>query len=379
MAPETITPTDYEQAAAALVAAAAVGRPVRPVGGATKLAWGAPGAPNTTMLSTRALDRKIEHDAGDMTASFEAGAPLAWVQSELAGHGQMLAIDPPDGGGRATLGGVLATADSGPLRHRYGQPRDLVLGITVALGDGTIAKAGSRVIKNVAGYDLAKLFTGSYGTLGLILSVTVRLHPLPAATATAHGSASDPSVLAAAAIALSRAPLELESLDISWRGGDGELLARAAGTQAGPRAEAIVKLMRELSLRNVELLVDDAALWQRQRAAQRSATRAILRLASLPAELPAVVALAERHQAALVGRAALGPSFVEIDPDEIDHFRAGLPPRARAVVLDLPERHRGVIDPWGPPEPALAELMRAVKGRFDPAAVCSPGVFVGGI
>jgi glycolate oxidase FAD binding subunit len=254
-----------------------------------------------------------------------------------------------------------------------------VLGITVALGDGTIAKAGSRVIKNVAGYDLAKLFTGSYGTLGLILSATVRLHPLPAATATARGSASDPSVLAAAAIALARAPLELESLDIAWRGGDGELLARAAGAQAGRRAEGIVTLMRELSLRDVELLIDDDALWQRQRAAQRSATRAIVRLASLPTEMGAILALAERHQAALVGRAAVGPSFVEIDPDEIDRFRAGLPPRVRAVVLDLPERHRGVIDPWGPSDPAVAELMRAVKSRFDPAAVCSPGVFVGGI
>ena len=107
----------------------------------------------------------------------------------------MLAIDPPLGnpGQAATVGGVIATADSGPLRHRYGAPRDLVLGMTVALSDGTIARSGSKVIKNVAGYDLAKLFTGSFGTLGIILSVSVRLHPLPLATATALGASSDPA------------------------------------------------------------------------------------------------------------------------------------------------------------------------------------------
>src|SRR2546430_16810200 len=101
----------------------------------------------------------------------------------------MLAIDPPlADGDAATVGGVLATADSGPLRHRHGGPRDLVLGTTVALSDGTVARAGGKVIKNVAGYDLAKLFTGSYGTLGAILEVAVRLHPLPPRTVTAVGS-----------------------------------------------------------------------------------------------------------------------------------------------------------------------------------------------
>src|SRR5207244_6227468 len=116
----------------------------------------------------------------------------------FAEAGQMLAIDPPDRGG-ATVGGVLATADSGPLRHRYGAPRDLVLGITVALADGSVASAGGKVIKNVAGYDLAKLFTGSYGTLGAILQVAVRLHPRPERAATARGLGDDPDAVAEAA------------------------------------------------------------------------------------------------------------------------------------------------------------------------------------
>src|SRR5205807_4239325 len=121
---------------------------------------------------------------------------------------------------------------SGPLRHRYGAPRDLVVGVTVALSDGTIARAGGKVIKNVAGYDLAKLFSGAFGTLGLILSVNVRLHPLHETSVTALGSASDPDVLTAAAVALAAAPLEFDALDVAWKAGRGGLLGRCTGRQA---------------------------------------------------------------------------------------------------------------------------------------------------
>ncbi len=228
---ESITPLDFDDAAAALAAATARGRAVRIVGGATKLGWGMPAAAAKIELRSGGLDRTLEHNAGDLTAIFEAGVPLARLQAELAEHGQMLAIDPPPVPG-ATVGGVFATGDSGPLRHRYGQPRDLVLGITVALSDGTIAKAGSKVIKNVAGYDLAKLFTGSFGTLGMILSLSVRLHPLPAGTVTAAGSAVRPRHLGSAALALARAPLELEALDVAWSDGGG-VAPRSGGGIAG--------------------------------------------------------------------------------------------------------------------------------------------------
>ncbi len=137
----------------------------------------------------------------------------------------MLALDPPLGGGdAATIGGIVATADSGPLRHRYGAPRDLVIGITVALSDGTVAKSGGKVIKNVAGYDLGKLFAGSFGTLGLILGVAVRLHPLPATRATALFRGDSPDALARTAAALAHAPLELEALDVRWERGRGAVL-----------------------------------------------------------------------------------------------------------------------------------------------------------
>jgi glycolate oxidase FAD binding subunit len=132
------------------------------------------------VLSTRSLDRVLEHEAGDLTATVEAGIRLSELNERLAAAGQMLALDPP---GDPTVGACLAGNLSGPRRHRYGAPRDLVLGVTVVLADGTIASAGGKVVKNVAGYDLGKLFCGSEGRLGLIARVSVRLHPLPQAAA----------------------------------------------------------------------------------------------------------------------------------------------------------------------------------------------------
>jgi glycolate oxidase FAD binding subunit len=383
---DTITPTSFEGAAATLAGAAADGRPVRIIGGGTKLGWGAPGLPAGLELHTGALDRTLEHNVGDLTAIYEAGVPLERARAELAAEGQMLAIDAPLGAGGqtgATLGGMFATADCGPLRHRYGQPRDLIVGITVALSDGTIAKAGGKVIKNVAGYDLAKLFTGSFGTLGLILSVSVRLHPLPAATATALGAASDPDVLAAAAIALARAPVELEALDVAWRGGRGGLLAQSGGAEAERRSAGVAGRMRAGGLEGVDVTGEDDALWARQRAGQRSARLAVVRVAARPSELPAILRLTDACGGTLVGRAALGISYVEVDPTALTRLRAGLPPGASAVLLDAPPAQaatgRAPDDVWGTGDGRALDLMRRVKERFDPAAVCNPGTFVGGI
>src|SRR5204862_6917429 len=131
-----------------------------------------------------------------------------------------------------------ATGASGPPRHRYGAARDLIVGITVALPDGTVAKAGGKVIKNVAGYDLAKLFTGAFGTLGLIVQVSVRLHPRPPQALTARGVSDDPERLAAAAGALAHRPLEAECLDVAWSAARGAVLVRFGGATAerGPQA-----------------------------------------------------------------------------------------------------------------------------------------------
>jgi glycolate oxidase FAD binding subunit len=132
-------------------------------------------------LTTAGLDRILEHEAGDLTCIVEAGVRLSQLDAALAPHGQMLALDPP---GDPTIGACVAASLSGPRSHRYGTIRDLVIGITVVLADGTIASSGGKVVKNVAGYDLAKLFCGSHGRLGLVARVALRLHPRPRAART---------------------------------------------------------------------------------------------------------------------------------------------------------------------------------------------------
>ncbi|MDQ3947457.1 MAG: FAD-binding oxidoreductase, partial [Actinomycetota bacterium] len=203
----TERPSTYEEAAAAMGRCGAEALTLRIRGGGTKFGWGRPIPEPDVEISTGGLDRLVEHNAGDLTAVVEAGTRLETVQEAFAEEGQMLALDPP-ALGSATVGGVVATADSGPLRHHYGGVRDLVVGVTLALSDGTLARAGGKVIKNVAGYDLGKLFAGSFGTLGLVVEVALRLHPLPARTGTAVGASDDPAALARGASAVAHAPLE---------------------------------------------------------------------------------------------------------------------------------------------------------------------------
>src|SRR5436853_5200868 len=193
----TETPSSQAEAASIVAECGRAGLTLRLRGGGTKFGWGTPAADPDVELTTTSLDTIVEHNEGDLTAILEAGVPLARAQDKFAAAGQMLALDPPLGDGEAaTMGGVMASGDSGPLRHRYGAPRDLVLGMKVALSDGTVAKSGSKVIKNVAGYDFAKLFSGSFGTLGLILQVAVRLHPRPSEMVTAVGRSNDSQVVA---------------------------------------------------------------------------------------------------------------------------------------------------------------------------------------
>jgi glycolate oxidase FAD binding subunit len=381
----TLAPRTFEDAAAALAAATQERRTVRIVGAGTKLGWGGSDVAADIELHTAALDQVVSHDAGDLTATLQAGVPLELAQRTFAAAGQMLALDPPLSGvsGSAdsgpTIGGVVATADSGPLRHRYGAPRDLVIGMTVALSDGTIAQAGGKVIKNVAGYDLAKLFSGAFGTLGLILSVNVRLHPLHEKSVTSLGAASDPAVLCAAAVALAAAPMEFEALDVAWKAGRGGLLARCAGREATRRAHRAARLMREAGLAEVDVTDDDGQLWERQRAGQRSQEQALVRVAAMSTELSVVIAAADASDGTLVGRAALGTSYLEVAPNAVATLREALPPTARAVLLDGPASLRTGGESWGAQPGSELELMRRVKDRFDPAHTCNPGLFVGGI
>jgi glycolate oxidase FAD binding subunit len=346
-------PASAAELAAALPAA---GGTVRIRGAGTKVAW-AEGEPDIE-LSTERLDEVVEHNVGDLTAVLEAGVPLARAQQRFGEAGQMLALDPPDQG--ATIGGVVASNDSGPLRTRYGGIRDLVVGMRVALADGTVAKSGGKVIKNVAGYDLAKLFVGSFGKLGAILEVSVRLHPLPPATATALTRTSDPDGLGRAALALSHARLEQLGLDVRWEDGEGAVLSRFGGAAAVPQAKAAAELLGD-----AELVEDDDGLWEAQRDGQRSPTGLVVKVSAVQTELPRLVRIARDHGATLVGRAGLGLHWLRLDEGDHEDLVRALRQRYVAVVLDHPTG----LEP-GPHEPVDAGarmLAGRVKERFDPA------------
>jgi len=378
---DCVTPRSFEEAAATLRDATAASRPVRIVGAGTKLAWLAPDVTTTPplVLRTLGLTQPIEHHPEDRVAVISAGVPVALARNELSAAGQLLALDPPlhfGGAGEATVGGVVASADAGPISHRYGRVREQVLGVAVALTDGTIARAGGRVPRSVAGYDLASLYTGSFGTLGVILAVCVRLHPLPEATATAIGTTTDTAVLAATARHLTDAVPELQALDVAWRGGRGGLLAQAAGEQPAAGAARAARLMREDGLTAVDVIEDDGGLWARQRAGQRSAQRALARVSVGPSRLAAVLALADACGATVIARAALGVCYLELEPQWLRALLGGLPAGARGVLLDLPagaaveeRRVRGG-------DAGTRELMSAVKLGFDPAGICNPGALV---
>lgn len=365
---QRVTPATAEEAAVLLRDG---GGAVRIRGGATKLGWGRPVAADVELSSSR-LDALVAHNEGDLTAVLGAGLPLTRAQAVFAAAGQMLALDPPGGG--ATVGGVVASGDSGPLRHRYGAPRDLVLGVQLALPDGTVARAGSKVIKNVAGYDLTKLCSGAFGTLGLLTEVTVRLHPLPSGWCTAIGRSDDPAALAAAALALTHLPLEAEALDLWWEHGAGAVLARFGGSSAPDRAATALRVLGESGLEGA-CVPGDEPLWAMQRDGQRG--EVVLRVSTTQDRLGAVLAVARQHGARVVARAAHAVAWVTLpvgDAATIDALRATLAP-SPCALLDAPAALRAAVDPWGPLDAGQLALMRRVKERFDPERRCNPGLF----
>jgi glycolate oxidase FAD binding subunit len=360
----------------------AAGRPLSIRGAGTKRGWMA--AETEVEFETTELNRVLEHNEGDFTAVLQAGVPLAQAQAQFASAGQMLALDPPlsaDGAEpRATIGGVVASADSGPLRHRYGGVRDLILGVTVVLSDGTVAKAGGRVIKNVAGYDLGKVFAGSYGTLGLIATVAVRLHPRADQTATVQAGSDDPAALARIAGRLTALPLEADSLDLAWSDGAGTLLVRFAGATAPERADETRKRIGELGLADGAVSEDDNDVWAAQRAAQREPHGVVIKVTGVTQDTVAILRAAQAIGARVVARPALGLAWVALSTGEdldvrVEQLRAALP-QAGLTALD---GAAAVAQRWPIPAPAALGVMERIKARFDPAHICAPGAFVGGL
>ena len=426
VAPQMVAePGTAEDLARALRWAHDAGLKVVPRGGGTKLGWGNPPAACDLMLSTARLNRVLEHAWADMTVIVEAGCRVADLQKTLAEHGQRLALDPlwPE---RATIGGILSTNDSGTLRLRYGSLRDLVIGITVALPDGTLAKSGGKVVKNVAGYDLAKLFTGAMGTLGVIVQAVFRLHPLPRESRSLSFSGT-PESLNQLLLAIQASKLTPTGLQLRAEPGNAQLDMRFDGTAAG--IEAQIKQVQQIA-GSIAGADAPAGVWASHQAIWDGAQPALVaKFSVLPSQIATTCAAVKRAaeaqslawkvvaqsvgagyarlevakqagneqaseqplRAALVSLrkeiVKLGGTIVALGcPVAI---KRGLPPQQAKTGLagdpGLPPQQAKTglagdpgLDVWGLASDAQPLMVR-IKQRFDPGGTLNPGRFIGGI
>jgi len=432
------SPATIAEASDLLRAAAVHDLAVVPRGGSSKLGWGAPPRRCDLVVDTRAMDQVLEHAAGDLVVRVQAGVSLAQLGEVLAGAGQQLALDPPpysapptagsaaaSGWQGATVGGVLATGAAGPRRLRYGTPRDLLIGITVIRADGTVAHAGGKVVKNVAGYDLGKLFTGSFGTLGLIVEAVFRLHPRPASAAyvTVDCDGPDEAYYAVAAAAGSELAPSAVELDRPARDQPARVAVLLEGDPDGTAERT--GLMAALLGKGAATHPDAPGWWgwpangrsgngqsadgQPDGAADAGEAGTLVRIGFWAAGLPQILravdaaALGAGLDPAIGGSAAAGVIYAAVGPDAdpaaVAAFVSGLrealargdgdarpasapvpdgpPVLASAVVVHAPPKARDLMDLWGP-VPSLS-LMCAVKDQFDPGHRMAPGRFAGGI
>jgi len=385
-----VTPRSVEELARAVGELHAARAPFAFVGGATHLALGNAPRALDTVIRTVALDRVVEYAAEDQTITVEAGMTLAELDRVLAAHGQMLPVDVADRE-RATVGGVVATNAFGRRRQRYGTVKDLIVGVTIVRPDGTLARGGGKVVKNVAGFDLPKLMTGALGTLGGIASVTFRVHPLPEArrAAALHFDGSD--AIARAARAIVEARLEPESVALY---NYDALVVSFGGTPRGVEEQMRTLLDRVApgaGAGAAHELVDDEpeSYEQRERAVRRdgdwrftvAAPPAVpsWTLGSFVAAAPLAVPVAyPLLGVALHAYAALAADAPRQCVELRAHVAAQTDGCGNVTVTAMPDAARGRVDAWGDPPPSLP-LMRALKARFDPLALCNPGRFVGGL
>ena len=381
-------PKDEKQLATALALANEAGIAVVPRGGATKLGWGNPPKKADLVLSTVHLNRIVEHVWADLTVTVEAGCTLKSLQKKLAQHGQRLAFDGlwPE---RATIGGVLSTNDSGALRLRFGALRDLIIGVTIALPDGTLASSGGKVVKNVAGYDLPKLVTGAFGTLGVTTRAVFRLHPLPRATKSfsfigenfpamqQHILSIQDSQLAHTSLQIRCGSCELPVADILFEATDAGLAAQES------------QLRKLLGAASVEHSAE--TVWNARQDLWKTPTNKTLlaKTSLLPTNIAKTLDSLKtigdaRNVTWRLVLQATGIGMLRLDaaPPQlsavIEQLRGELQSRGGSLVVLHRPAEPPSIDAWGDAGDSVP-LMRALKHQLDPKTTLNPGRFVGGI
>ena len=387
-----VEPTSAEQVADILARANSERLRVQTRGAGTKMAWGAD-SPADIVLSTAKLNAVLAHRHGDLTATVQAGASLTAVNRALAERGQWIPLDPP-WADRATIGGLVATNDSGPRRHRYGAPRDLIIGIDFVRADGVAAKAGGIVVKNVAGYDMARLLTGSFGSLAVIVSATFKLYPVPPASRTvvvevppgSSVTASSKRLYAVIAqlLASQLTPTAIELQDPPLR-----LLVRFETIEvaAGQQAAAVVQLAESASANATVIRGDEeASVWEdhyRRPWDGDDSNGAVIKITLLPSDVaPTLAWLADATHGLdyeLIGRAGAGVFLARVGGDAdaqasvLTDLRARIRPLSgSAVLVRTSDELKSRVDVWGPIGDGFA-VMRAIKRQFDPNGILNPG------
>jgi len=380
-----LTPGDAAAAAVMLSEAVRDRRTVRPRGSGSKIGWTDRAQPAGAEMSLLGLDRPVAHYAGDLVATIPAGMTLAAANAVLSRSGQWLPLDPAFGD-RATIGGIVAANDSGPRRYRYGSPRDLIIGIEVALADGRVAKAGGRVVKNVAGYDLSRLFCGSFGSLGVITGATFKLAPRTPASRTVVAEIGDPRRAVELALTLTTQPLTPSAIELEAPGS--RLLVRFESTDHAATEMSVVAkaVLREGGARAFVLSGDDEQrTWDDYESRIWTTGGVTLKVSMLPTDLAALFVGLDESDPAIrwrcSGRAALGVMILTLDgPDGLlAHTVTRLVQlirerRGHATLLNGPASMHALVNASGTTSAnsALRTLMESVKQRFDPHGVLPP-------
>src|SRR5689334_22669807 len=353
-------------------------------GGGTKLDWGRPPITVDLVVTSARLNTMIVHRHGDLTATAHAGVTLQQLNRELARYGQWLPID--SAFDRATIGGIVASGDAGPLRHRYGTPRDLLIGVNLAMADGRLVKAGGTVVKNVAGYDLGRFISGSFGSLAAIVDATFKLLPIPKASATLVASYTDAELLARDVALIDASQLEPTAFDVRVSTEPHRLLLRVASSPSA--VEAQIDSARRLALRDAQLIRDDAesALWAEQVRLPWSGiggAGAVVRLAWLPAKLAEVlsliadVRLMAGGRVVMTGRVGAGTGLLTIDADALTQI--AIVNRLRSsvfvgnvTVLRGSRELKSHVEIWNVPAGTL-KVLQSIKQSFDPVGILNAG------